>query len=283
MTTLPALLDLSDPIRIVDIGAAVINEVPPYAPLLAQGIARLTAVDGDERQADAIRAAFGPETMVLDKMIADGRTHTLHVTPAGSGMTSLFQPNAKHLRFFNEYERFGRVLDRLEVETERLADVPELQEIDFLKMDVQGAELMILEHAGNALDQCVAIHTEAAFIPLYEGQPTFADLDHWMRAHGFLPHRMTELKAWSIFPTILDNDPRKPCNQLLECDVVYVRGLIDLSDLADDQLRKLAVIAATCYGSPDLCIHVVGELERRKPCGLPAAVLDWYARGQPEA
>jgi len=204
--SLEELLDFNGRMHIVDIGAAAITETPPYRPLLDRGLARLSAVDGDGRQLAAMQEAFGPDTKVLGKVIADGTKRSLHLTRASNGMTSLLKPDARQLPFFNGFTVYGAVEQEIEIETERLADVPELQDIDFLKMDVQGAELMILENAGSALDGCVAIHTEASFIPLYEDQPTFAEIDRWMRKNGFLPHCFTDVKRWSIAPTLLNGD-----------------------------------------------------------------------------
>ena len=114
-----------------------------------------------------------------------------------------------------------------------------------------------------AIDQCVAIHLEASFVPLYENQPSFGEIDLWMRANGYLPHCFTDVKRWSIAPTVRNGEPRFPWNQLLECDVVYIRQLVTLAGLSDEQVRKIALIAAFAYQSPDLCMHAVGELERR--------------------
>jgi FkbM family methyltransferase len=276
---LEALLQFTGSIHVVDIGAAAINETPPYKPLLQRGTARLTAVDGDDRQQEAMRSEYGEGATLVAKVIADGARRTLHLTRPSNGMTSLLKPDRKQLPFFNGFTVYGAVERELPVQTHRLADVPELQGIDYLKMDVQGAEMMILENAGSALDRCVAIQTEASFIPLYEDQPTFADIDRWMRSHGFLPHCFTEVKRWSIAPTVANGDIRNPFNQLLECDIVYVRGLVGLSALDDEQLKKLALISAQCYSSPDLCLHAVLELEKRGMAGLNEQVLRLFADG----
>ncbi|MBO0759535.1 MAG: FkbM family methyltransferase, partial [Bradyrhizobiaceae bacterium] len=216
-------------------------------------------MDGDMRQKDDMVRAFGPGTRVLTDVVGDGKPHKMYLSHPESGMSSILAPSARHLAFFNGFPTFGRIERIEDVETCRLADIEELREIDFLRMDLQGAELMVLQNAGTALDRCVAIQCEASFIPLYEGQPTFGEIDLWMRAHGFLPHCFVEVKCWSIAPTIRNNDFRMPFNQLLECDVVYVRGLVELGELSDMQLKKLILIALYCYGSPDLAVHAESE------------------------
>jgi hypothetical protein len=82
-------------------------------------------------------------------------------------------------------------------------------------------------------------------------------------SRGFLPHCFVDVKRWSIAPVLRGQDVRWPFNQLLECDIVYVRNLVELDQLGDEQLRKLALIAGYAYRSPDLAIRAAIELERR--------------------
>jgi hypothetical protein len=257
------LIGFEGKMHVVDIGAAAITEVPPYKTLLDRGLARLSAVDGDERHAEGIVKAYGPDTQVVTDILADGHPARLHLAHPASGMSSILAPSERHLAFFNNFPVFGRIESIIDVETRRLADVEALQAIDYLKMDIQGAELTVLRNAGRALDQCVVIQLEASFVTLYENQPTFGDIDIWMRANGFHPHCLVDVKRWSIAPTIRDNNVRVPFNQLLECDIVYVRGLVDLEGLSTGQLKNLVLIALYGYGSPDLAVHAERELERR--------------------
>lgn len=249
--------------HVVDIGAAAIAEMPPYSALLKRGLARLTAVDGDERHGAGIVAAYGPETRVVGDILADGRPAKLHLATPASGMSSILTPFEQHLAFFNGFSDFGRIERVVDVQTRRMADVEALRGIDYLKMDIQGAELTVLRNAGDALDECVAIQLEVSFITLYKNQPTFGDVDVWMRAKGFQPHCFVDVKRWSIAPTIRQGEFRYPYNQLLEGDIVYMRGLTDLSCLSERQLRNMLLIAAYCYNSPDLAVHAARELHRR--------------------
>ena len=261
--SLHELLNFEGQIHVADVGAATTAEVPPYRPLMQQGIGRLSAFDGDDRHREEMIRYYGPTTKVYTSVIADGKDHILYLAHPASGMASILRPSAQNLAFFNGFAGYSNVEREVPVSTIRLQDVEGLDPIDYLKMDIQGAELMVLEHAGPVLDQCVFIQLEASFIALYEGQPVLGDIDQWMRSQGFHPHRFMDVKRWSIAPTRANKDYRVPFNQLLECDIVYVRGLVSLVGLTDDQLRKIALIAALCYYSPDLCIHAIKELERR--------------------
>jgi FkbM family methyltransferase len=59
-------------------------------------------------------------------------------------------------------------------------------EIDFMHLDVQGAELMVLAGAGPILTRIKAVWLEAEQLPLYRDQPLGADVERFMRSHGFV-------------------------------------------------------------------------------------------------
>jgi hypothetical protein len=132
-----------------------------------------------------------------------------------------------------------------------------------LKIDVQGAELMVLQNGRERLRNAVAVQTEVSFVPLYLGQPTFGEVDGELRSQGFVPHSMPEVKQWAIAPTVFDDNFFNPGNQLLEADIVYVRDLAHPERMTSEQLAHLAMIAFHIYGSVDLAVFCIIELQQR--------------------
>jgi len=267
-------LDLDEPVEAMDVGASVINEEPIYKVLLDRGLARLNAFEGDPRQIASIEAAYGDRATIYNEFLFDGTNQILRVAGAATGMTSLLEPRADALRFFNGFSDFGTVHAREPVSTIRMDDVARLPPIDLLKLDIQGAELTVLQNGAGKLAQCLFVQLEVSWICLYEGQPSFGEVDTWMRAQGFVPHCFLDVKRWSIASTVFDGDFRKPGNQLLESDIVYVRDPLALARIATGQLSKMAVIAHFALGSVDLCAHVLGELIGRGELG--AGSLETY-------
>ena len=248
-------------VRVVDIGAAFYGEVPPYQRLLDTGLGQLFAFEPDSRYAAPLRQRLGSSETVLEQAVGDGHEHTLYV--CDHGWTSLLEPDPDALAFFNTFPTLGRVRSRVSIATRRLDDIDELPQIDFLKMDVQGSELSILQNGRKKLSRCVAIQIEISFIPLYKNQPPFGLLDTELRRQGFIPHRFMDLKGWSITPTVRNNDPRLPFNQLLEADIVYIVDIIRPANLTDEQLQKLAAIGHYVFNSPDLVTRCIVELQHR--------------------
>ena len=260
---LEELLGFRGGLQIADIGAAAIAESPTYRVLLDRGLARLNAFDADERHHDGIRQTYGDRVSVFPDIVGDGENAQLHLASPASGMSSLLMPSAANLGFFNGFTEFGRVYETLRVRTRRLDDIAGLPPLDFLKMDIQGSEYAALESGPLTLRDCIAIQLEVSFIPLYQGQKTFGEIDVWMRAHGFLPHAFIDIKRWSVSPVIRAGEFRYGYNQLLEGDIVYFRNVIDCTGLTDTQLKKLALLAHYSYRSPDIVGRVVVELARR--------------------
>jgi FkbM family methyltransferase len=60
-----------------------------------------------------------------------------------------------------------------------------IRTIDFIHMDVQGAELKVLAGAEAMLPRIRAIWMEVAFEPSYESQPLEPETTRWMAARGF--------------------------------------------------------------------------------------------------
>jgi hypothetical protein len=185
-------------------------------------------------------------------------------------MTSLLKPKTSALNFFNGFSRFGAVEGTATVQTTRLDDIAELPLLDFLKMDIQGGELTVMKNGTRIVENCAAIQLEVSFFNLYESQPSFGEIDSWMRSRKFVPHSFAELKRWSIAPTIYSNNFRVPGNQLLEADVIYIRDPLELADLMDITLMKSALLAYYCFKSTDLCVHYLLELERRNTIPIGA-------------
>ena len=58
-------------------------------------------------------------------------------------------------------------------------------DIDFMKLNVKGAELEILKGAERTLESVTGLQVEMSFVELYLGRPFFADIDVFLRNHSF--------------------------------------------------------------------------------------------------
>jgi FkbM family methyltransferase len=83
-------------------------------------------------------------------------------------------------------------------------------QVDLLKIDVQGAEHLVLDGARKALQRVQAIYTEISFRALYEGSATFEGISERCRKAGF---RLTSLNEGF----------RGSDGELLQGDALYLR------------------------------------------------------------
>lgn len=64
-----------------------------------------------------------------------------------------------------------------------------IKEIDILKLDVQGSELLVFKGAENALKNKIIklIYSEIWFLAGYESQPLYHDISHFLAQFGYKP------------------------------------------------------------------------------------------------
>ena len=88
-------------------------------------------------------------------------------------------------------EWFGKSLkgaNKISVPTLTLPELmsrENLLQVDLLKMDLQGAELLVLTGADSVIRQVAVVFTEILFEPLYEGCWLFWDVQKYFLEHGF--------------------------------------------------------------------------------------------------
>ena len=261
------------PTAIVDIGANPVDGDPPYKKMLDAGLCTLVGFEPQPEALAELQGSRGAAETYLPDAVGDGLEHTLYICRA-SGMTSCYRPDQRHLAVFDGFTEFGQVIARQPINTRKLDDVAAIQALDYLKIDIQGSELSVFQSGRAKLGKAVAIQTEVSFLPLYEGQPLFWEVDRELREQGFIPHAFDAVKRWPIAPYRHLQAARQPLNQLLEADLVYVRDFTRADEMDDEQLKQLALVSHHCYGSHDLALRCLDLLVRRSALGREA--LDGY-------
>lgn len=252
-------------VRIVDVGATPLHGEPaPYKNLLNSGFARVVGFEPDPDGLAELNRTKGPHETYLPHVVGDGLVREFKVCWSPD-MSSLLEPNRSLLSYFQGFPEWSAVQKRVPVTTVRLDDVSEIKAMDFLKIDVQGAELMVLEHAQRLLADCLAIHTEVEFLPMYENQPLFSEIEPFLRRRGFIVHRFSPIASRVLKPMLVNKDVRSAGSQIFWADAVFVRDFTRLAELSAEQLLKYAFIVHEVYGSFDLALRVLMEYDRRVP------------------
>lgn len=270
-------------ISIVDVGAnPLTGQKGPYQPLVDRGAAELIGFEPDPDAFIKLQEMRGAGERYYPVAIGDGGRHTLRIC-AMSGMNSLLQPNFALLNLLHFHGRWAEVARTVELDTVRLDDVAEVTAMDYLKIDIQGGELMVFEHAQARLRDCLVVHTEAMFVPMYEGQPLFSEQELSLRRHGLQVHRFVETVGHVLRPFAVRGDRHAPLSQLFWADVVFIKDITRPDLLASDQLLKLAVILHEIYGSVDVAHLFLHAYDQRHATGLSRIYLDWLGQLQAPA
>ena len=102
----------------------------------------------------------------------------------GNKSSSLLQPGIS-----NQIHPWLKFEDTVTIQTDTLdhfCKSRNVDHIDFIHIDVQGAELMVLKGGDSILSKVVAIWMEVEAIPLYRNQPLKNDVEQFMMTHNFI-------------------------------------------------------------------------------------------------
>lgn len=118
-------------------------------------------------------------------VLSDQEEEITFYKSSSMGSSSLFNMSDTHK------EAYPQTADitSLTLKAVRLDDVLkeyQLKRNILLKLDVQGAEMKVLQGAVHTLSQVSMIFIELSFIKLYEGQPLINDMIEYLKGHGFI-------------------------------------------------------------------------------------------------
>jgi FkbM family methyltransferase len=248
-------------INVLDIGAAFIGETPPYQPLIEAGVVRLFGFEPDPQACARLNKEYGKPHQFFQCFAGDGRPATYYETNWGP-TGSLYPPNSRLLQKFQNLAEVVTLVATHRVNTTRIDDVAEIDDVDFLKIDVQGAEMLILQNASRALSSALVVQTEVEFVELYRGQPMFADVDTFMRTQGFQFHTFSGFGKRAFKPLVPKEGVNNGFRQCLWSDAIYVRDWMHIDSLSETKMRNYAILAHDLLESPDLAHFVLAALDR---------------------
>jgi len=159
--------------------------------------------------------------------------------------SSLLRPNHVWLRRFTYADLFTEIgsepvrcvtLDELAAQENLRADI--------LKLDTQGMELPILQSGANILDGAFCVETETGFVENYVGETTYAQVDAFMRGHGFLMFDLT-MHRIGRNNALAEHGRQQP----MWCEAVWLRDFIGNGDAPDrgQAIKSLIICQALEY------------------------------------
>lgn len=186
--------DIDTPFSVMQVGGR--GGADPYTEWLRHR--KRTTTIGVEPESSGLKKL--QEKKAFDIIVPHAFSNTrglakLYITKA-KGWCSLLKPDEQAIRHIVT-ERCWNVRPFDVISTEEITVTTfdtiksNIPAVDYLQIDVQGAELSVLQGAEKSLDNIGMIELEVRFYPLYENEPLFSDVHAYLEKKGFVLVQMT--------------------------------------------------------------------------------------------
>lgn len=173
------------PKGVVHVGAHKGDEITSY---LSWGVSQVVFIEANPDLAAGLRHRFAdkPYVTVIEAAASDKEgSATFNIT--NMDQSSSLLPLKEHSRLYPKI----KVARSIQVRTAPIDDLlnqsgVDFAGLDFVAMDIQGAELMALQGADRLLKQIKALQIEVNYEQLYEGCALIPDLDEFLNEYGFI-------------------------------------------------------------------------------------------------
>lgn len=186
----------------------------------------------------------------------------LFVPPNAIG-ASLIPHNPSMLNRFgyDDLHGSGSVVNVSTVTLDELCKRGELRKADYLKIDIEGAELGVLRCGEQILRGCKAIKIECSFLEQRVDQPLVTEVATFMLTQGFDVIDVVDIHRWRrrplpTHPYVAAFDVPYSRGQIAQCDLILLRR----ADTLEDPWEKTALtLIAACLGYFDFAISVIRD------------------------
>lgn len=252
------------PITLIDVGAS--GGIQPIWHVVEDYI-KVIGFEPDINEFENLKKIYNPQKYVFfNTGLLDKKGISSFYITRKQQVSSIFKPNRSFLDKFPNSERFD-ILQEAKIEVNTLDCVLKENDIlggDFMKLDTQGSELLILQGSRDVLRKSIfGVEVEVEFSPMYLNQPLFSDVDKFMREMGF---ELWALKnQYNLFNNSGETDFRNRHHQLIFSDAIYFKSrdvfMSDVNQLHDKSLKDSAikkyVIVSLLFGYFQLALEVM--------------------------
>ncbi|CAB9523978.1 methyltransferase Fkbm family [Seminavis robusta] len=188
------------PNAVVDIGANIgawahrVRVNYPDAKILM-----LEATPNHRQRLEQRCEELGPQATEFKIAVLSGTTgDTVEFFQDGNTGNSFLRENSQHYSNSKPVSRTTSRLDDIIQESFLKSE----EYIDFIKADVQGAELMVLEGAEETLAKATFVQLESGIIEYNQGGACFYEIDAFLRSKGFYWYEMSDITRRREYGTL---------------------------------------------------------------------------------
>ncbi len=182
---------INDVTGIMHVGAHHAQELPAYTEL---GIHNVFWVEADPITAKELLAIVPPHQTTVEAVVSDRPGQTMTFNRANNGQSSSLLELGTHetehpdVVFTESFDVVTTTIDQIFEGLSPNLDLwcrSPIDLVNFLNLDIQGAELLALHGAVETLNQVKYIYSEVNEKELYKGCALLDDLDSFLGGQGF--------------------------------------------------------------------------------------------------
>ena len=248
-------------LTIVDVGAQDLKgESHIYSPLTRRWPHRVIGFEPIYDQ-EVVENTESGVRRVLPYALGDGSEQALHVTRY-SALSSFYRPNRSLRAEFHGPKHLYDIVKTVPMQTRALDALP-LEQADFIKIDAQGAEPLIVKGGMRYVSQTPLAYCETTFVPLYEHAPLFDEHLSLFRAYGFElvdlylnGRRRAELRTPDAYPALAPQGG----GRLIWADALYgLRSLTSGEPSSEQRPRalKAALVLHALFRHYDVAARII--------------------------
>ncbi len=176
---------------------------------------------------------------------------------------SLYEPNYELNNLYNNLQ-CAELKNITQVETitmDKFVIDNNIGAVDFIKIDVQGAELEIFKSGIEVLKNVLLLVSEVMFIPHYKDQPLYGDIANFLDKRGLMFHKFLGFGGRALKPFVFNNRPNKTSQQIWS-DSLFIRHVKNIMNLENKKILKLSILSFL-YGCYDVSLYCMAIYEAK--------------------
>ena len=247
------------PLIICDVGASPIDKTEFIDDLFNNTNSQLIGFEPNKVEFEKIDKT-NQSKKFYNYALGDGKDKKLNICKA-PGMSSFLKPNLDYLKLFHGFEEWAKIEGQEDVKTKKLNDIEE--EIDFIKIDVQGYEYEVLNNGTNKLKNAKVVQFESSPFPLYINEKSISEIINLLEKNGFMLHMFNNINTRSFKPMVVANNKNLGINHLFQLDCVMVKNFEEIKTLDKENLIKLILIMFYSFKSYDFVDYLITILDEK--------------------
>jgi len=245
-------------LTLIDIGAA--GDIQPRWKKIASHL-NYVGFEPDKRSFDDVNSKkLGTKHKIIFPVAlwSSNEEQKIHLCRKPQ-VSSIYEPNHKLLNCYPMPERFE--VDNIEkIQPKKLDDL-KITSCDFIKLDVQGAELDILHGATKSLDKCIGLELEVEFLELYKNQSLFGDVCKFLNSKGIDFIDFVHISRW-------ERDLHSTVGQAMFGDALFLRTPEWIANNGSNERISSYLKVCLLYRRFDLIRSLLSQLPTEKKDSL---------------